>query len=111
MVETKSLGWEPFDEIQVLKVWLLDGADLYPHIALLRVSTDDYQAFAQDPNTLVTFVNDHKIFPDTVNGTGPWVALSSLGNAVPSPGYVLKLMHQKTSMMIVVAVPNVSGGS
>jgi hypothetical protein len=94
---------------QVLRVWQLEGKDKYPHVALLRVPNDTYQGFAQKPTSLVDFLNANAIFPDKVNGTGPWVALSSFNNTVSVPGYILTMVHQKTSLAAVTAHPNVSG--
>lgn len=106
-----SPNWETLGGTgtQVLRVWQLEGKSKYPHVALLRVTSDVYYGFAQNPGSLVTFANANAIFPDPLNGTGPWVALSSFNNTVPVPGYLLTMVHQKTSLAAVTAHPDVSG--
>ena len=104
-----SPTWESLgtNGTQVLRVWQLEDRDKYPHIALLRVSSATYQGYAQNPRSLVEFANANQIFPDTLKGSGPWVALASFGHASTVPGYILTLVHQKACLIGVTAHPDI----
>jgi hypothetical protein len=100
-----SLKWETIDEFKVLKVWQLEGKDVWPQISILRVSNATYLKYLQNPKGLVEFVNQHKIFSKRVIDTGPWVSLSSAGEKDDPPNWDLTLSHGKLSRMIVSALP------
>jgi hypothetical protein len=100
-----SLQWESVDGTQVLRIWQVDGASVYPQIAVLRVSNFTYLKFSQDPKGFVKFVNAHKVFSKDVLVAGPWVALSSVDQKDDPPDWVLTLVHGKMSTMIVAALP------
>ena len=101
-----SLKWEKLENAQVLKVWQLAGKDVYPQVAILRVSNQDYIRFLQGPKDLVAFVNQHDVFSKKVTVAGPWVSLSSVDEKKPDPdSWVLTLLHGKLSTIIVSALP------
>jgi len=100
---SKALQWETVGAIKVLRIWQLDSPDTYPQIAILRVTNDDYQKFVQNPDALRQFANKTKVFPKDVNKVGPWESLSNLNYADP-PGFVITLLHQRTSMIVVAGV-------
>jgi len=100
---SKALRWEMADGIKVLRIWQLDPPDTYPQIAVLRVPNDDYQKFVQNPDALRQFANKTKVFPKDVNKVGPWETLSNLNYSDP-PGFVITLLHQKTSMIVVSGI-------
>jgi hypothetical protein len=91
--------------MQVLKVWQLEGQDVWPQISILRVSNATYLKYLQNPKGLVDFVNQNNIFSKAVIQAGPWVTLSSAGEKDGSPDWDLTLMHGKLSSMIVSALP------
>ena len=101
-----SLKWEKLENAQVLKLWQLAGKDVYPQVAILRVSNQDYIKFLQAPKDLVAFVNQHDVFSKKVIVAGPWVSLSSVDEKKPDPdSWVLTLLHGKLSTIIVSALP------
>ena len=100
-----SLKWQKIDDIQVLKVWQLEGKDVWPQISILRVSNATYLKYLQNPKGLMDFVNQNKIFSKPVIEAGPWVTLSSAGEKDDPPDWDLTLMHGKLSSMIVSALP------
>jgi hypothetical protein len=100
---SKGLQWEILGTIKVLRIWQLDPPDTYPQIAVLLVTNDDYQKFVQNPDALRQFANKIKVFSKDVNKVGPWETLSNLNYADP-PGFVITLVHQRTSMMVVAGV-------
>ena len=100
-----SLKWQKIDDMQVLKVWQLEGQDVWPQISILRVSNATYLKYFQNPKSLVDFVNQNNIFSKAVIQAGPWVTLSSAGEKAGSPDWDLTLMHGKLSRMIVSALP------
>jgi hypothetical protein len=90
---------------EVLKLWVLDGPQAYPQVAVLRVSNAAYLEFSRDPKKFMKFVNVHQIFPKAVIVSGPWVSLSSIDQKADQPGWVLTLVHGKMSSIIVSALP------
>jgi hypothetical protein len=96
--------WEPLNGAEVLRVYQADPDGYYPQIALLRVSTDTYSKFAQDPSTLFNFVNQNSIFPASVNSVGPSVSLWGVPGETPI-GHVLVLVHGRNSAMVVSGLP------
>jgi hypothetical protein len=110
--KSESLRWQKLEDTQVLKLWELVGEDVYPQAAILQVSHQDYIRLLQDPKGLVTFVNQHDIFPKNVTVAGPWVSLSSVDEKKPNPDrWVLTLLHGKASKMIVSALPELQEGA
>jgi hypothetical protein len=100
-----SIKWENIDGRQVLRVWQLEGPNIYPQISVLRVSNDAYLKFSQDPKGFMSFVNGHKVFSKDVIVAGPWVSLSSVDQKSNPPDWVLTIVHGKKSTMIVSALP------
>jgi hypothetical protein len=100
-----SIKWENVDGRQVLRVWQLEGPNIYPQISVLRVSNDAYLKFSQDPKGFMNFVNAHKVFSKDVIVAGPWVSLSSVDQRSNPPDWVLTIVHGKKSTMIVSALP------
>lgn len=100
-----SLKWQKIDDIQVLKVWQLEGKDVWPQISILRVSNAIYLKYFQNPQGLMDFVNQNKIFSKAVIEAGPWVTLSSAGEKDDPRNWDLMLSHGKTSTMLVSALP------
>jgi len=100
------LAWAKLtDDIQVLRTWQLEGADVYPQVSLLRVSNTAYQNYFRDPQGFMKFVNMNKVFSKDVIIAGPWVSLSSFDAKDESPDWVLTMVHGKMSTMIVSALP------
>jgi hypothetical protein len=100
-----SINWENVDGRQVLRVWQLEGPNIYPQISVLRVSNDAYLKFSQDPKGFMNFVNAHKVFSKDVIVAGPWVSLASVDQKTNPPDWVLTIVHGKKSTMIVSALP------
>jgi hypothetical protein len=100
-----SVKWENVDGPQALRVWQLEGPNIYPQISVLRVSNDAYLKFSQDPKSFMNFVNAHKVFSKDVIVAGPWVSLSSVDQKSNPPDWVLTIVHGKKSTMIVSALP------
>ena len=99
------MEWQMIDDMQVLRVWELEGRDVWPQISILRVSNTTYLKYFQNPKDLVDFVNQNNIFSKAVIQAGPWVTLSSAGGKNGTPDWDLTLMHGKLSTMIVSALP------
>jgi len=100
-----NLKWQKIDDIQILKLWQLEGRDVWPQISILRVSNATYLKYFQNPKGLMDFVNQNKIFSKPVIEAGPWVTLSSAGEKNDPPNWDLMLSHGRTSTMIVAALP------
>jgi hypothetical protein len=100
-----SIKWENVDGRQVLRVWQLEGPNIYPQISVLRISNDAYLKFSQDPKGFMNFVNAHKFFSKDVIVAGPWVSLLSVDQKSKPPDWVLTIVHGKKSTMIVSALP------
>jgi hypothetical protein len=101
----RSLKWEKAEGVEVLKIWELEGKDVFPQVSVLRVSNADYIKFLQDPQGFMNFVNDHRLFSKKIIVAGPWTSLSSVDKAGPD-GWTLTLLHGKVSTMLVSALPN-----
>jgi hypothetical protein len=101
--------WEKLDRGQVLKLWQLEGGNVYPQVSILRVSNATYLEFLQNPKGLVKYVNDNMIFSKAVILAGPWVSLSSVDEKADPTAWVLTLLHGKMSEMIVAALPQLKG--
>jgi len=97
-----SFQWENKGGEQVLRLW---QKDVYPQIALLKVSNVSFLKFFQDPKSFMAFVNEHQVFSKAVIVAGPWVSLSSVDQKDQQPDWVLTLVHGKMSTMIVAALP------
>jgi|SRR5215469_3989344 len=100
-----SIKWENVDDSQVLRIWQLEGPNIYPQISVLRVPNDAYLKFSQDPKGFMNFVNEHKVFSKDVIVAGPWVSLSSVDQKSNSLDWVLTIVHGKKSTIIVSALP------
>ena len=99
--------WEKLGEdVQVLRVWQLEGANAYPQVSVLRVSDATYLKFFQDPQGFLKFVNANKVFSKDVIVAGPWVTLSSYVPKGQTSGWLLTLYHGKLSTMLVSALPS-----
>jgi hypothetical protein len=93
------------DGTQVMKVWEVEGKDVWPQIVILRVSNAIYLKFLQDPRGFMKYVNERKLFSQDVIVPGPWVSLSSLDQKLDPTIWALTLMHKKQSTMYVAALP------
>jgi len=100
-----SIKWENVDGSQMLRIWQLEGPNIYPQISVLRVSNDAYLKFSQDPKGFMNFVNEHQVFSKDVIVAGPWVSLSSVDQKSNSLDWVLTIVHGKKSTIIVSALP------
>ena len=100
----QSLHWQTIGDIGVLRVWQIEGADKYPQISILRVTTEDFHKFTHDPPALRKFVNDNKVFSKAVITVGPCVALSAV-DETSDVGWILTLVHTAHSRMTVSALP------
>jgi len=99
--------WEKLGEdVQVLRVWQLEGTSAYPQVSVLRVSDATYLKFFQDPQGFLKFVNANKVFSKDVIVAGPWVTLSSYVPQGQTSGWLLTLYHGKLSTMLVSALPS-----
>jgi hypothetical protein len=103
----ESVKWQTIDDIRLLKVWELNGADVYPQVAILRVSDEIYEKFSRDPSKLFQFVNKNKVFSKPVKTAGPWVTLSSVEQESDPPEWTLTIIHGHLSGMIVSALPDI----
>jgi hypothetical protein len=103
--EQTLVQWIPIDGMQVAKLWLLDGPDVWPQVTIARVSNTDYLKFFQDPQGFMDFVNKQKFFSKPVIEAGPWVTMSSVEPTPPNT-WALTLMHGKRSSLIVSALPH-----
>ena len=100
-----SLQWAKVGRVQLLRLWQLDGTNVYPQLAVFRVSNSDYLRFSQAPKKFMQFVNENNVFSKDVVVAGPWVTLSSLGQKKQPSDWVLIVIHGKQSTMIVGALP------
>ena len=101
----ESAKWEKADDIQVLKLWELEGAKVFPQVSILRVSNERYRKFFENPKGFGEFVNQHKIFSKDVITAGPWMTLSSVEQQADPPGWVLTALHGHMSTAVVSALP------
>jgi hypothetical protein len=100
-----TLEWELADGIQVMSLWKVEGPSVWPQIAVLRMSNDNYLKFFQDPKGFMKFVNDQKVFSKDVIEVGPWVSLSSVDAKDNSPDWALTVAHKAHSRIFVSALP------
>jgi len=100
-----TLQWELAEGTQVMRLWKVEGADVWPQIAILRMSNDDYLRFFQDPKGFMKFVNDQKVFSKDVIEVEPWVTLSSVDLKAHSPKWLLTVRHRVHSRICVSALP------
>jgi hypothetical protein len=100
-----TLQWELAGGIQVMRLWKVEGANVWPQIALLRMPNDDYLKFFQDPKGFMKFVNDQKVFSKDVIEVGPFVTLSSVDLKDHSPEWLLTVRHKVHSTICVSALP------
>src|SRR5215470_10506578 len=84
-----------------------EDEDKFPQVTILRVTNATYIKLLQDPQSLMEFVNKHKMFAKDVIQVGPWVSLSSVGKEQPPKCWVLTLLHGKLSTMLVSALPQI----
>lgn len=101
----ESMEWKEVKGTQLMRTWQVEGKNVWPQIALLRVSNAQYIKFSQDPIGFMRFVNAYGVFSKPVIIAGPWVTLSSVEPKVASPDWLLIMVHGKTSRMIVAALP------
>lgn len=101
----ESVKWQRIDDIPVLKLWELDGADIFPQVSILRVSNEAYRKFSKHPKEFVEFLNKNRIFSKPVIIAGPWVTLSSVEEESEPPGWVLTAVHGHMSTVVVSALP------
>jgi hypothetical protein len=99
------MQWEKVNGTQVMRIWQVEGKDIWPQISVLRVSNATYLKFSQDPKGFMKFVNEQKVFSKDVIVAGPWVSLSSVDQKDASPDWVLTMVHGKRSTIIVAALP------
>lgn len=105
VTNAQSLTWETFENIKVLRVWQIPSKDAYPQFALAQVSDQDFQKFVQDPDTLVKFVNQYKIFDVDVRAASPWASLMSNNGAVAPSQWLLTFIHNRMSLMAIASQP------
>jgi hypothetical protein len=86
-------------------VWQTEGADKYPQVSILRVTTEDFHKFTHNPPELRKFVNENKVFSKAVITVGPCVTLSSVDETGDAAGWILTLLHTAASRMTVSALP------
>lgn len=101
----EAMEWKKVNGTQVMKVWEVEGKDVWPQISVLRVSNATYLKFSKNPKGFMKFVNVHKVFSKNVIVAGPWVSLSSVDQKNTSPDWVLIAVHKIKSTMIVAALP------
>ena len=101
------MKWEKMDAdgTQVMKVWKEEAANVWPQVAVLRVTNATYLKFSQDPRAFMKFVNAQNVFSKPVIEAGPWVSLSSVEPKDAMPEWLLTTVHGKRSTMIVAALP------
>jgi hypothetical protein len=99
------LHWQTIGDVGVLRVWRIEGADKYPQVSILRVTTEDFHKFTHDPPKLRKFVNENKVFSKAVITVGPCVALSAVDETGDAAGWILTLVHTAHSRMTVSALP------
>lgn len=101
------MEWKHVDEdgTQMMKVWEVEGKDVWPQIVILRVSNAAYLKFFQNPRGFMEFVNAKRFFSQPVIVAGPWVTLSSADQKLEPIKWVLTLAHKKESTMYVAALP------
>jgi len=101
------MEWHKVDEdgTQMMKVWEVEGKDVWPQIVILRVSNATFLKFLQDPKGFMEFVNAKKAFYQPVIIAGPWVTLSSADQKLHPIRWALTLVHKKESTMYVAALP------
>jgi hypothetical protein len=104
-MNAQSPTWETFENIKILRVWQIDGKDVYPQIALAQVSDKDFQKFVQNPAELVTFVNKHKVFEEEVKTASPWASLMSTNDAGDPSEWLLTFSHSRASSMAIASQP------
>jgi hypothetical protein len=103
----QSPKWEKLEDVRVLRVWQFEDKDKFPQVTILRVTNSTYIKLLQDPQSLMEFVNKHKMFAKDVIKVGPWVSLSSVDKEQPPKCWVLTLLHGKLSTMLVSALPQI----
>jgi len=101
------MEWQHVDEdgTQAMKVWEVEGKDVWPQIVILRVTNATYLKFFQDPRGFMKFVNAKNLFSQPVIIAGPWVALASADQKLDPIKWVLTMVHKKESTMYVAALP------
>jgi hypothetical protein len=101
------MKWEKLDAdgTQVMKVWEEEGPNVWPQIAVLRLTNATYLKFSRDHSAFMGFVNAHNVFSKPVIVAGPWVSLSSMDAKNASPDWMLTAVHKIESTMIVAALP------
>ncbi len=101
----EAIKWETAEGIPVLKVWELNGDDVFPQTILLRVTNDAYRRFFNNPKGFMNFLNAHKIFSKDVIVAGPWVTLSSVEQQPEPREWILTVGHGHSSTIFVAALP------
>ena len=95
-----DLRWETVEGLQVLRVWQLEGANVEPHIVLVKVSPERSQSYLSDPSQLLAFVNNNSLFPAPVQQVASISSLS-FGVGQSYPQYLYVLSHSLRSTMSV----------
>jgi len=101
--DVPSLTWETVGNAQALRIWQLDGPDVYPHVTLLRIAPDDYQAFINNPDSLLTFARSNNLFPVAATSIGPLTSVSFSPDA-SYPQYLVTMIHSLGSKLSAVAI-------
>jgi len=96
--------WENVDGIQVMRVWQVEGKDVWPQIAVLRVSNATYLKFSQEPEEFKKFLNKHKVFSIDVIVVTPWKAPPSLNPKDDLADWVLLGVHKPKSTVLIAAL-------
>jgi hypothetical protein len=98
--------WEPVGDIDVVKLWKLEGPNTWPEIVIVRMSNAEYQKYSHDPNAFMDFANKNALFSKPAILAGPWVGLSYVDKHEPPPDdWILLAEHGKMSSLIVAALP------
>ena len=101
----EDFHWQTIGNIRVMRVWQIEGVDKYPQVSILRVTTEDFHKFTNNPPELRKFVNENKVFSKPVITVGPCVALSSVDETGDAAGWIVTLLHTAHSKMMVSALP------
>jgi hypothetical protein len=105
------LQWENVDGVQVMRVWEVEGKEVWPQIAVLRVSNAQYLKFSRKPEELKEFLNKHKVFSIDVIVVTPWKSPRSLNPKDDLSDWVLLAVHKPMSTVLFAALRQWDSGS
>lgn len=99
--------WEPVGSSLALRVWQLEGPDVYPHVTLLRISPEDFQAFVANPSSLLDFASSYNLFPVAATSIGPLTSVSFSPDE-SYPQYLVTMIHSLGSKLSLVGIRGLS---